>query len=138
MMSFGFSFDFDVQKLERKARAMEYRGLEKLGFQTRVAARESIMPGATASRPGNPPRDKTGVLKRFILYSLDKQTMSVVTGAKLLKRKSKDAAKALEHGGLAMNDRKKTIHVAARPFMEPAFEKIARRSIPSVFAGTLR
>lgn len=134
----GFSFDFDVQKLERKARAMEYRGLEKLGFQTRQVARDSIMPAATSSRPGDPPRDKTGTLKRFILYSLDKSTMSVVAGAKLLKRKSKDAAKALEHGGLAMTAKKKSIYVSARPFMEPAFEKISRRSIPSVFANTLR
>lgn len=138
MIGFGFSFDFDVEKLERKTIAMEQRGLKILGFQTRQVAMDSIMPAATASRPGDPPRDKTGVLKRFILYSLDKATMSVVAGAKLLRRKSKDAAKALEHGGLAMTAKQKPIYVSARPLMEPAFEKIARRSIPSVFANTLR
>lgn len=138
MIGFKMSVEFDVEKLEQKMRRAEARALKILGFETRLKAQNSIVNGTGPSRPGTPPKNKVGTLKRFILYSYDKETNSVTVGAKLLKRKSKDAAKALEHGGVSQTTKKKPIRVAARPFMEPAFQSVKRQSIPSVFANTLR
>jgi len=138
MIGFGLSVEFDVAKLEKRMRKAEKWALQQLGFQTRAKAQASIVPGAESSRPGTPPKDKTGTLKRFILYSYDKDTNSVVAGAKLLRRRSRDAATSLEHGGISLNVKKKPRRIAARPFMQPAFEQVARQSIPSVFTNTLK
>lgn len=135
---FGFTIQYDANKMAEKAKRMEARALKILGFETRAKAQASITDSTGPSRPGEPPHNKVGTLKRFILYSYDKESNSVVVGAKLLKRKSRDAAKALEHGGTSLTTKKKPIRVAARPFMEPAFQKVARQSIPAVFANTLR
>jgi len=124
--------------IEEKLKKAEIRGLKRIGFLTRQASQQSIRDGAGASAPGTPPHSHTGTLRRFILYSLSDDKKSVVIGPKFLKKKSKDAAKATEYGGRAVNSRSVPINVQPRSFMHPALEKVSRENVPGVFGNSFR
>lgn len=128
----------DSALIEEKARKAEIRGLKRVGFLTRQMAQESIRDGAGSSTPGSPPHSHVGTLRRFILYSLGENKQSVVIGPKFLKKKSKDAAKATEYGGRAVNSRSVPINVQPRPFMHPALAKVSRENVPGVFGNSFR
>ena len=70
------------------------------------------------SKPGEPPKNVTGLLKKFIFFAYDINRRSVVSGPALLNGRRRQhqwlATEALEHG----NDQ-----IEARPYMTPAFSK---------------
>ncbi len=76
------------------------------------------------SEPGKPPRNRTDVLKKFIYFSFDKTRQSVVIGPAAMGPRTADV---LEYGGTVTittgPNRGKRKHVAARPFMWPAYEE---------------
>lgn len=77
-----------------------------------------------ASRPGEPPRLITGLLRQFILFSFDPARHSVVVGPRLLPSASRGTAlPALEYGGTSIvrtHGKSRRVRIAARPFMRPA------------------
>jgi hypothetical protein len=80
------------------------------------------------SRPGQPPYKRSGLLKRFIFYSLDWANRSVVIGPVRFKAGTTNVPEVLEYGGVSeVFDRRhwerKKVRVASRPYMNPAFLK---------------
>lgn len=138
MIQFKTTLEFETKQLVESMGTGEARALRRVGFATREAAQASIIPGNASSRPGQPPHDKIGTLKRWILYEFDRETNSMVAGAKLLKRKSRDAATALEHGGRSVTTKARQITIERRPFMQPAFGKAIRHTVPTAFQDCIR
>ncbi len=85
-----------------------------------------------SSKPGEPPRNQTGLLKNHILFAYDTESESVVIGPALLNAGT-GAPQVLEDSGY--NDR--GVFIAARPYMRPAMAQ-AVRSYPSVFKDSMR
>lgn len=82
----------------------------------------------TVSTPGNPPKGHGEELfKKWILFGYDREARSVVIGPARLNSKTGEALPALEYGGtshITGGNRDGTpIKVAARPTMQPAFNK---------------
>ncbi len=91
-----------------------------------------------ASNPGEPPRTRTGLVRKFLFFAFDPQTKSVVVGPALL-NKSTMAQSTLETGGMTMGivsreitlddgtvltTRKEAmVKIAPRPFMQPALQR---------------
>lgn len=73
------------------------------------------------SKPGEPPRMISGLLRTFLLFEFDEQKQAYVIGSKRLPRKGL-APKTLEKGGTATIGRQNVI-VAPRPYMMPALNK---------------
>lgn len=101
--------------------------LGRFGAFVRKSARSSIRRRKGVSRPGQPPTSRTGLLKKFLFYTFDAQSQSVVIGPAQLKGSAFGTApEALEYGGTTTTQRRGgagTVEIAARPFMGPAFEK---------------
>ena len=128
---------FDGQLIIDKADKAAMRALRVIGFQTQQHAVNSMKNSDVPSAPGTPPNVHVGTLKRFTIYQIDKEAKSVVIGPKYLKKRSRDAASSLEHGGTSINSKGKPIRIAKRPFMVPAFDSIKRQQVPAVFENSL-
>lgn len=77
------------------------------GAYVRKVARNSIKPvgkKGIASKPGQPPKSRTGLLREHIYFTYNRQARSVVIGAALFARSSW-AQKTLEHGGTVLRQR---------------------------------
>jgi len=101
--------------------------LSRFGYRVRKAARSSIRETKSEkpSKPGKPPRSRTGALRSGIVYAYDAEKKAVVIGPMKLNR-STPAPALHELGGTATIDtgkRKVQATYPARPFMRPAFEK---------------
>lgn len=90
-----------------------------------------------SAKPGEPPRDKTGHLKRTIFFGYDKSTDSVVVGPIAMFSRT---AWALEHGGRVMlkgyGGQRVPMTFRGNPFMEPALRKVAPK-LPEQFRNIL-
>lgn len=120
------SAEIEHAHVHNRVHAGEVRLLRRIGFATRVKAMVALKPGRGTSRPGSPPRSHLGLIERFTRYAVDPRKLSVVIGPELLNRKSKHALDALEHGGNSITTGGRTIRVAARPVMNPAFVAASR------------
>lgn len=107
MKGIGFkvtSMFFDRQAVTSKVDAATRRVLSKFGAFVRTASRSSIRKRKKASAPGSPPSSHKGQLRRFIFFSYDRSTNSVVIGPERLG--SVGEAPALnEYGGTAQRMR---------------------------------
>ncbi len=116
----------------RKSAQWSMKKAPKDTFKTKTidGKRISILQMQT-SPPGSPPYVRTGLLKKFVFYSLDWATKSVVVGPVLLRTKRLTAStvpEVLEYGGMStiydpLIRKMKKVRVAARPYMNPAFER---------------
>ncbi len=120
------------------------KALSKFGAFTRRTAKSSLKYGDKPSRPGKPPtvhrskaftrktkskgrvkQQPASPLRELIFFGYDEAKRSVVIGPAL--GGSHDGAPAaMEHGGanvITTNGVRKTVRFAARPFMQPAFDK---------------
>lgn len=110
-------------------------------FRTRqqIAKREG-KPAPTRpfapSRPGEPPRVITGLLKKFTYYVFDPATQSVLIGPVKLNQKSDGVPEALEYGGRSTNAKGEPIRIDARPWMTPA-NAIAMKQLPGMWANSV-
>lgn len=115
---------FDEKKIIRASDRAKWRALSKIGAFVRRRAKQSIRQRKRPSAPGSPPSSHTGLLKRFIYFSMDRPRSSVVIGpARLDSTGDSRAPAALEYGGsssVRARRQRKPIQVAARPFMGPA------------------
>jgi hypothetical protein len=154
---------FDKPAVMAKMDAARRRALSKAGAFVRRDARASIRKSKGISKPGSPPRSHEGSLKKFLLFSYDAATESVVVGPAKLSNGT-GAPEILEFGGTRMLKKDvvmrvgkpgrdsrgrfvnsprvtvkagTTIRYAARPFMGPALEK-NRTKIPEAFLNSVK
>lgn len=71
---------FDAPAVLRAVDRARRQVLSKQGAFLRTRARSIIRPRKTASAPGEPPHSHTGILRRFLYFSFDPATRSVVVG----------------------------------------------------------
>ena len=89
---------FDRREVVDKISLAERKVLSKAGAFVRKAAQQMIRTKPNSSKPGNPPHNHTGLLRKWILFAYDEGSRSVVVGpAKLNKRGT--APSTLEYGG---------------------------------------
>lgn len=137
----GFFDRAIVSKLPKAKRA----ALSKFGGRVRLRARRSIRKRKGTSRPGEPPHSHAPhLLRSFILYAYDAEAESVVAGPAKLDGKIGNAPEALEKGGPSVIEvrrrgsrRREKITIAARPYMQPAFDA-EKATAAKDFKNTIR
>ena len=139
------SLFFDRVTVRKAVDRGKRRALSRAGAFIRQRARTSIRPRKRSSRPGEPPSSHTGLLRRLILFGYDRQRDSVVVGPVGFKRSR--APNVLEFGGRTVVEtgrarkgqkrKKRTVRIAARPYMRPALEK-ERSTLPAVWRNSVR
>lgn len=75
---------FDRGVIDRKVDRAIYRQLSKAGAFIRQRARTSIRKRKKASKPGQPPTNRKGLLRKNIVFVYDAERRSVVIGPTLL------------------------------------------------------
>ena len=138
---------FDRPKVTRAVDRAKRRVLSKAGAFIRQRARTSIRKRKRTSRPGEPPSSHAGHLRRLLLFGYDRQRESVVVGPVGFRRST--APRVLEVGGRTTVEsrrgslrggrrkKKRTVRIAARPYMAPAMEK-ERSNLPKVWRNSIR
>lgn len=120
---------FDSDKVIRAVDREMRRQLSRFGAFVRTRSKSSIRKRKAASKPGSPPTNRTGLLKKFIFFSYDEQTKTVVIGPAAFKSNA-TAPELLEYGGRGVTSRfvnrrgqipRQGIW-RPRPFMRPAFD----------------
>ena len=123
----------------------EKKGLSRLGAFVRTRARSSLRKRKKPSAPGKPPSMHVDYIKKFLYFSYDAQTRSVVVGPTLLNKSTIPTVPELhEHGGTAeikeyqlsggrwtrvnFGDKPRPTRLRKavyppRPFMKPAFDE---------------
>jgi hypothetical protein len=71
---------FDARKVRKKAEAGTFRSLNHAAAAIRLTARRSIRRSPKESAAGTPPYTRRGLLKRALLYNVDKAKMTAVIG----------------------------------------------------------
>ena len=103
-----------------------------------------------SAKPGKPPYNQSGLLKRFIFFGYDPAANSVVVGPeKLGGRISETALPALEYGGESTakefkyhggNSRRtktyRKVHIRPHPFMGPALDK-EKEKLPALWLDSV-
>lgn len=142
---FGYFVMRDARQSIRRPRRKRVSELTDRQLAARERARREgktyEMPPAP-SDPGKPPRNLTGLLKYMIFFSYDRYSQGVVVGPALAP--SGDAAnpipRILEEGGTANNIRwmKRPYRIAARPYMQPAFDRQLDRHMPDMWRNAIQ
>lgn len=123
---------FDKALVEGKIDRTSYAVLSRFGSYVRRTAQQSIRTPRgkrywNPPRPGKPPWNRTGKLKRFIFFGWDPLMRSVVVGAALFARSRRSPntiPQIIEEGGVAYHRRKKKNATWRQfPYMEPALRK---------------
>lgn len=130
---------FDRAKVTNATDKATRKVLSRFGAFVRQTARSSIRKRKHTSSPGQPPTNKTGLLKKFIFFGYSPESRSVVIGAALL-NKSTAAQRILEHGDTVDGERRgKRVRMKyeARPYMQPAFVK-EKSQLPSLWRNAVR
>lgn len=128
-----------VRAVDRAKRAV----LSRAGAFIRQRARTSIRPRKGSAPPGSPPHSHEGSLRRLILFGYDPRSDSVVVGP--VGFRGSVAPRALEFGGKttvasrrrAPRDTRRTLRIAARPYMAPALEK-ERPKLPALWRDSVK
>lgn len=136
---------FDRKAVMDKTTAAERRVLSKFGAFVRTSARSSMRRRKKPSAPGQPPSAHVGLIKQFLFFVYDPDRKSVIIGPALLNKPSRNAVEVLEKGGTTTvlrrdpngQRRNRTIKVAARPYMQPAFDKNLPK-VPSMWRDQIR
>ena len=131
---------FDRQAIQSAVSRTERKVLSRFGAFVRQDAKQRIQRRKRASRAGESPTNRTGLLKRHIYFLFDPDRRSVVIGPARLNR-STDAPRTLEHGGeitieTKSND-KVEVEIKPRPFMGPSFEK-EQSQLPSLWRDSIK
>ncbi len=122
--------EFDDDAVKSAVKKGGVKALRSAGAYTRKAARNAVSRSSKASPPGSPPHTRRGLLKRSILFGVEKHRMAVVIGpAESLIGISMTAH---EFGG--MYRRRK---YPRRPLMGPTLEKVAPR-LPNLWADSVK
>ncbi len=139
---------FDRQAVVSAADRTKKRVLNRFGAFVRTKARQSIRKRKRVSRPGEPPTNRKGQLKRFLFYGYEPNRDSVVIGPARLSGSKFSIPEIIEHGGAATirvrrkkrgkrRRIRKRVTYAARPFMQPAFEK-EQQKLPQLWKDAIQ
>lgn len=125
----------------RQKKIAELTSEEKQRFRIsqEIAKRENLPKPKrplASSKPGEPPRMRVGLIKKFLFFSYDRIKSSVVIGPAIINR-STGAPETLEYSGSVIS-RGKRVRVAARPFMNPAHEDELRKHMPGMWKDSIR
>ena len=142
----GFKFKtmqgrfFDSAKVISATDKATRKVLSKFGAFVRRTAKSSIRKRKKTSSPGSPPSSHTGLLKKFIFFGYNPASESVSIGPIKLNSKRGDIPRTLEIGGkttIVSRGKKKTVKIAARPFMVPAKDKELPK-LPDMWKNSIR
>jgi hypothetical protein len=134
---------FDTAKVIKAVDKATRIVLSKFGAFVRTRSRSSIRKRKAVSTPGSPPSSHVGLLRRFIFFSFDPETKSVVIGpAKLNSVVDSAALPALEYGGTSTAEdrrggKRRKISIRARPFMTPALEA-EKPGLPAMWRDSVK
>jgi len=120
----------DIPKVIRKARKANIVNLAHAGAAIRLTARRSIRKSKKSSPAGSPPHTRQGLMRRAILYGVEKEKQRVTIGPAY--SKAGPSAMAHEHGGRFRGRRYKK-----RAFMGPALKKM-KSKLPRKWAGSIK
>jgi hypothetical protein len=117
------------------------RNLSRFGAFVRTRSRSSIRKRKGVSEPGSPPGSHVGTLKKFIFFSFEPTTKSVVIGPTRTSGAG-TAPELLEHGGNSRfvpprQRRPVAARYRPRPFMTPAFVEEQKR-LPDLWRNSVR
>lgn len=98
-----------------------FKTREQLAAEGLAKAAGSMKLPFAPSKPGEPPRYREGSLKRLLFFAFEQDSRSVVIGPVGFSKST--APRVLEYGGANQHGK----HVAARPYMAPALEKVQPR-----------
>lgn len=121
---------FDGASVRRASQAGTFQSLGHAGAAIRLTARRSIRRGPSASMEGTPPHTRRGLLKRAIVYAVEKAPGRVVIGPTY--EIAGPSGMAHEFGGRYRGQR-----YPKRAFMGPALLKLKDR-LPRFWAGSVR
>ena len=120
------------------------RVLSRFGAFVRQRARSSIRRRKRPGRPGEPPTNRTGLLKKFIYFGYEARNRSVVVGpAKLNQRSPYDnttVPELLERGGTVNGVRRgkrKRMRYRGNPYMGPALRAEEPR-LPAMWKNSIK
>lgn len=142
MIKAAAKFIIDTKKVNDAADAAAMRNIIRQGYRIMTISKASIEQDRKGdpSKPGQPPKSRTGVLKKRIKYAAVPSQRMVVIGAEKVAGKFGQAAGVLEHGGMAdlaetvpvvikgkrrfkKTGRRVKVKIAARPYMGPALKQ---------------
>lgn len=143
---------FDRKAVTNATDRATVKAMSKAGAFVRTASRQSIRTRKRESNPGDPPTNRTGLLKRNIVFVYEPEKKGVVVGPVLLNgRNGAKILQSLEFGGESETEklffrtrdgrtvaerRRMKIQVEARPFMRPAMEREDPK-FAELFRGTV-
>jgi len=111
--------EFDADGLTARVAKASVEILKRMGAYVRRVAQSKVKTSPKASQPGTPPHSRKGLLRRAILFGVDKDRGHVLVGPGF--RFVGTSASAHEFGGGYKGDR-----YPKRPLMGPAL----RESVP--------
>jgi hypothetical protein len=125
---------FEAATLKTTFDKAKLRALGRGGALVRKIARRKLVRRNRNAQPGESPTDRTGKVKRFLLYHLDKPTYVTTIGVKSLG--TEQTAGALEHGGwwtIRTPKGRRRAFYRKFPFLSPALNE-AMPYLPGLFA----
>lgn len=129
-MKFRTLHFFDEPAVIKATTKAERRVMSRIGAFIRTTARRSFgrkTKKPKPSKPGDPPRSRTGFLKRGIFFAYDPRARAVEIGP-IRGGKPGEATTALEHG---------SADIEARPYMGPALVKELPK-LPGMWRNAIR
>ena len=136
-------FFFDKKKIERDQNRKQGRFLARFGAIVRRGVKTLLRKKGgksnQSSKPGEPPRQQTGLLRRSIFFAYQRSQKSVVIGPVVLSGASNGKVpESLEEGGSIVlrefnpstktrSGKKQTKRIAPRPYMGPEFADQKKR-----------
>lgn len=132
-------FWFDKEYVLRHVDQAKAKILSRFGYFVMRDARQSIRKRKRPAAPGQPPTNQTGLLKKFIYFSYERERRSVVIGPALLPsaRQQPPIPQVLEEGGLARGVFRRPVRIQARPYMQPAFDRQLAKNMPQMWRNGL-
>lgn len=129
-MSVKVRIEFDEEKVLSSVKNGGVKALRQAGAYVRKSARNAISRSSKSASPGSPPHTRRGLLKRSILFGVEKSRMAVVIGpARTFVGISMIAH---EFGGMYRHRR-----YPKRPLMGPTLEKTAPK-LPALWENSVK
>ena len=122
--------EFDDAGVISKVRKGSLKALRRVGAYVRKSARNAVSRSSKASSPGTPPHTRRGLLKRSILFGVEKNRTAVVIGP--AKTFIGISMTAHEFGGVYRRRK-----YPRRPLMGPALVKTAP-ALPKLWADSVK
>lgn len=119
---------FDRQKVIDRTSELERKILSRFGYLTMRDARQRIRRRKKPSKPGQSPTNWMGLLKAHIYFGYDPGQGVVIGPAQLAGASGSNIPEVLEKGGVVRSRLWGwSASIAARPFMQPAFDRQVER-----------